>query len=49
MSEKDHLHTLLNGIDKDYDLIHATIFSKTESINVQEVQVMMFTDEKMFE
>lgn len=44
--EKDRMHSMLNGVDRDYDLVHAKISSKIEPMIVREVQSMLLTHEK---
>lgn len=46
MSEEDQIRAILNGVDKDYDLVHATISSKIKSLTVRKVQAMLLTHEK---
>lgn len=44
--EEDQVHTLTNGVDKDYDLGHATISRKFEPMTMREVQAMLLIHEK---
>lgn len=31
--EEDQVHALLNGVDRDYDPVHATVSCKRESVS----------------
>lgn len=47
--EEDHIHSLLNGVDKDYNLVHATISSKIDLVTQRKVCSMLVTHEKSLE
>lgn len=46
---EDQIHAFLNGVDKDYDLVYATIASKIDAITIREVRSMLLTQDKCLE
>lgn len=43
---KDQVHAILNGMDKDYDIIRASVPGKSESIFIKEITAMLPNHEK---
>lgn len=42
VSETDQVCSILNGIDRDYDAVHASVSGKTDILTVREVQYWNF-------
>lgn len=46
VSDEDKIHTILNGLDKDYDIVHVSVSGRIEPSFVNEVTSMLLNHDK---
>lgn len=39
VSDEDQVHAILNGVDKDYDVVHPSVSGRSDDVTVKEIIV----------
>lgn len=49
VSGEDQVHSILNEVDRNHEIIHASISGRTDALTVREVQSMLMSHENRLE